>query len=540
MQRADLEKSLDELEKLRDDLTKTVETRFAETFAAVEHHFHEVAATLFPGGEGRLRMTEAEDDDGEEPGIEVELRPAGKRVTRLSLLSGGEKALGAIAFLFSLFLARPEPVLPARRGRGRARRHEHRPLHRAPAHVRRPRAVHRDHAPEAHDGSGGRPLRRDDGHRTASRRSSRGACRATRRSQRPRERPRASSCAPSTCCRRAGSRPGCSVAGARSCEGCARRASTPISTCSTRRVTGSASTQLQLDWVDSKRFPWKRAFMLEGTLVELFLVERDDHGWFTQLARRRHDWPDNRLLDQRPRSESHRPLRSWATARPSAARRSAPANLARAWREAGQSCWARRTRAPRPTRSAAVSSAACASRSASRGARSPSRSSVAAFDPEDDASWERLEEALIYADVGVRATAELIRRLEARQDLTELASALAEEIAALFGEPRDARRRARACGDPRRRRQRHRQDDDDRQAREEAARARAPGDARRGRHVPRGGGGAARDLGASARAPASSAASAAVTRRRSPTTRSAPSTASCSSTPRVACTRRRT
>src|SRR2546421_1751383 len=60
---------------------------------------------------------------------------------------------------------------------------------------------------------------------------------------------------------------------------------------------------------------------------------------------------------------------------------------------------------------------------------------VAAFDPDDDASWERLEEALIYADVGVRATAELIRRLEARQDLTELNAALADEIAALFGEP---------------------------------------------------------------------------------------------------------
>jgi fused signal recognition particle receptor len=60
---------------------------------------------------------------------------------------------------------------------------------------------------------------------------------------------------------------------------------------------------------------------------------------------------------------------------------------------------------------------------------------VAAFDPSDDASWERLEEALIYADVGVRATAELIRRLEARQELGDLNSALAEEIAALFGEP---------------------------------------------------------------------------------------------------------
>jgi fused signal recognition particle receptor len=60
---------------------------------------------------------------------------------------------------------------------------------------------------------------------------------------------------------------------------------------------------------------------------------------------------------------------------------------------------------------------------------------VAAFDPADDASWERLEEALIYADVGVRATAELIRRLEARQELGDLGGALAEEIAALFGAP---------------------------------------------------------------------------------------------------------
>ncbi len=107
-QRADLERSLDELEKLRRELTETVERRFAETFAAVERNFAEVAGTLFPGGEGRLRLTEAEAEDGEsEAGVEVELRPAGKRITRLSLLSGGEKAIGAISFLFALFLARP-------------------------------------------------------------------------------------------------------------------------------------------------------------------------------------------------------------------------------------------------------------------------------------------------------------------------------------------------------------------------------------------------------------------------------------------------
>jgi chromosome segregation protein len=106
LQREDLEQSLEELERLRADLTATVERRFAETFAAVAEHFEEVASTLFPGGEGRLRLVEA-DEEGGEPGVEVELRPAGKRITRLSLLSGGEKALGAISFLFALFLARP-------------------------------------------------------------------------------------------------------------------------------------------------------------------------------------------------------------------------------------------------------------------------------------------------------------------------------------------------------------------------------------------------------------------------------------------------
>jgi chromosome segregation protein len=100
-QREDLEASLRELAQLRDDLTQTVETRFEETFVAVQRHFADVAATLFPGGEGRLELAE--------DGIEVHLRPAGKRITRLSLLSGGEKALGAISFLFALFLARPCP-----------------------------------------------------------------------------------------------------------------------------------------------------------------------------------------------------------------------------------------------------------------------------------------------------------------------------------------------------------------------------------------------------------------------------------------------
>jgi len=107
-QREDLERSLKELEDLRAELAETVERRFAETFGAVAEHFEDVAATLFPGGEGRLRLVES-DEDGGELGIEVELRPAGKKITRLGMLSGGEKALGAISFLFALFLAKPCP-----------------------------------------------------------------------------------------------------------------------------------------------------------------------------------------------------------------------------------------------------------------------------------------------------------------------------------------------------------------------------------------------------------------------------------------------
>src|SRR5213076_945226 len=58
-----------------------------------------------------------------------------------------------------------------------------------------------------------------------------------------------------------------------------------------------------------------------------------------------------------------------------------------------------------------------------------------AFDPADELAWERLEEALIQADVGVRTTAELVRRLEARGEIGELGAALAEEAAALLGDP---------------------------------------------------------------------------------------------------------
>ena len=87
--------------------------------------FERVFARLFPGGEGRLVLTDP--DDMLTTGIEVEARPPGKKVKRLSLLSGGERSLVAVALLVAIFKARPSPVLHHGRGRGRARRHQPRP-----------------------------------------------------------------------------------------------------------------------------------------------------------------------------------------------------------------------------------------------------------------------------------------------------------------------------------------------------------------------------------------------------------------------------
>ena len=59
----------------------------------------------------------------------------------------------------------------------------------------------------------------------------------------------------------------------------------------------SSVDSLYLDWIDGKRFDWKRAFLLEGVAVELFLVRYDESGWYTQLERRRHNWPTNVFAD---------------------------------------------------------------------------------------------------------------------------------------------------------------------------------------------------------------------------------------------------
>ena len=89
------------------EVDNRVEQVFAEAFADVEQAFERVFARLFPGGEGRLVLTEP--GDWLTTGVDVEARPPGKKIKRLSLLSGGERSLVAVAFLVSLFIARPSP-----------------------------------------------------------------------------------------------------------------------------------------------------------------------------------------------------------------------------------------------------------------------------------------------------------------------------------------------------------------------------------------------------------------------------------------------
>jgi chromosome segregation protein len=109
-----LSEQLEDVKKTRRDLltvVKEVDDRILEVFAAAyqdtAREFEVVFDTLFPGGEGRLRLTEP--DDLLTTGIEVEARPPGKKVKRLSLLSGGERSLTAIALLCAIFRARPSP-----------------------------------------------------------------------------------------------------------------------------------------------------------------------------------------------------------------------------------------------------------------------------------------------------------------------------------------------------------------------------------------------------------------------------------------------
>jgi chromosome segregation protein len=137
-QREDLETAMRELEGLIRDTDRRIREAFEETFEAAARNFEEVAEQLFPGGRGRLRLVredagprpvfgggeadeESSGDDAEEAaeaeeqeeddttGVEIEITPAGKATKRLTLLSGGEKSLTALAFLFAVFLARPCP-----------------------------------------------------------------------------------------------------------------------------------------------------------------------------------------------------------------------------------------------------------------------------------------------------------------------------------------------------------------------------------------------------------------------------------------------
>ncbi|MGA4669849.1 chromosome segregation protein SMC [Propionibacteriaceae bacterium Y1923] len=109
-----LAEQLEDLKQTRKDLVdiiaevdRRVEEVFAAAYADVESTFEHVFSRLFPGGEGRLVLTEP--GQWLTTGVDVEARPAGKKVKRLSLLSGGERSLVAVAFLVSLFMARPSP-----------------------------------------------------------------------------------------------------------------------------------------------------------------------------------------------------------------------------------------------------------------------------------------------------------------------------------------------------------------------------------------------------------------------------------------------
>ena len=106
---SDLNTSLDALQRTITRINQISRKRFAETFEAVNRRFKEVFSRIFPGGKGNLRLTD--ETDLLETGVDIDIVIPGKRAQSISLLSGGEKSLAAIALIFSILLYRPAPFL---------------------------------------------------------------------------------------------------------------------------------------------------------------------------------------------------------------------------------------------------------------------------------------------------------------------------------------------------------------------------------------------------------------------------------------------
>jgi chromosome segregation protein len=103
----DVTSSRRDLLAIIDDLDETMQGIFHEAFDDTKAAFDRVFPVLFPGGEGRLSLTDPDDLLG--TGVEVSVKPRGKKIERLSLLSGGERSLAAVALLIAIFIARPSP-----------------------------------------------------------------------------------------------------------------------------------------------------------------------------------------------------------------------------------------------------------------------------------------------------------------------------------------------------------------------------------------------------------------------------------------------
>ena len=106
-QLADVRNSRRELHKVMRAIDAEIIATFADAFEDVARNFAELFSTLFPGGTGRLSLSDP--DDLLTCGVELDVRPVGKRIGRLSLLSGGERSLVALAYLFAVFRSRPSP-----------------------------------------------------------------------------------------------------------------------------------------------------------------------------------------------------------------------------------------------------------------------------------------------------------------------------------------------------------------------------------------------------------------------------------------------
>ena len=160
-QREDITKGIASTEEALREIKRRSRERFRDAFEKINQNFSELFQELFGGGRGEMSLIDSGDEL--ETGIDIIAQPPGKRLQSVMLLSGGEKAMAALALVLGIFHYRPSPFCLLDEVDAPLDEGEHWALHEQGRRHVSEHAIHRHHAQQTHHGNRARALRRDDG-----------------------------------------------------------------------------------------------------------------------------------------------------------------------------------------------------------------------------------------------------------------------------------------------------------------------------------------------------------------------------------------